>query len=41
MHNLKEDTKDMAKDSGVKKDNSEHGHMKITDLKMVSDSCQK
>jgi hypothetical protein len=41
MHNMKEDTKDMAKDSGMKKDNSEHGHMKITDIKMVSDSCQK
>jgi hypothetical protein len=41
MHNMKEDTKDMAKDSGMKKDNSEHGHMKITDLKMVSDSCGK
>jgi hypothetical protein len=41
MHNMKEDTKDMAKDSGVKKDNSEHGHLKITDIKMVSDSCGK
>jgi hypothetical protein len=41
MHNMKEDTKDMAKDSGMKKDNSEHGHMKITNIKMVSDSCQK
>ena len=41
MHNMKEDAKDMAKDSGMKKDNSEHGHMKITDVKMVSDSCGK
>ena len=41
MHNLKEDAKDAAKDSGMKKDNSEHGHMKITEVKMVSDSCQK
>jgi Protein of unknown function (DUF5818) len=41
MHNMKEDTKDMAKDSGMKKSNSEHGHMKITDVKMVSDSCRK
>jgi hypothetical protein len=39
MHNMKEDTKDMAKDSGMKKDNSEHGHLKITDLKMVSETC--
>jgi hypothetical protein len=40
-HNLKEDTKDAAKDTGVKKDNTEHGHLKITDVQMVSDSCQK
>src|ERR1700693_5317376 len=39
MHNMKEDTKDMAKDSGMKKDNSEHGHLTITDLKMVSETC--
>jgi hypothetical protein len=41
MHNMKEDAKDMAKDSGMKKDDSEHGHMKITDIKMISDSCGK
>ena len=41
MHNMKEDAKDAAKDSGMKKGNSEHGHMKITEVKMVSDSCQK
>ena len=41
MHNMKEDAKDAANDSGMKKGNSEHGHMKITELKMVSDSCQK
>ena len=40
-HNLKEDTKDAAKDAGMKKDNTEHGHLKITDVQMVSDSCQK
>jgi hypothetical protein len=40
-HNLKEDTKDAAKDTGVKKNNTEHGHLKITDVQMVSDSCQK
>jgi hypothetical protein len=32
MHNMKEDAKDMAKDSGVKKDDSEHGHLKIEPL---------
>src|SRR5262249_48601393 len=31
-HNMKEDTKDMAHDVGVKKNNAEHGHLKITDL---------
>ena len=41
MHNMKEDAKDTAKDSGMKKDNSEHGHLKVTDVTMVSDSCQK
>ena len=38
--NMKEDTKDMAQDAGLKKDNHEHGHLKITDVKMVSDSCK-
>lgn len=41
MHNLKEDTKDVAADAHMKKDNAEHGHMKITDVQMVSDSCSK
>ena len=39
-HNMKEDTKDMAHDTGIKKNNSEHGTLKITDVQMVSDSCQ-
>lgn len=41
MHNLKEDSKDAAKDTGVKKSNAEHGHMTITDLQKVSDSCAR
>jgi hypothetical protein len=41
MHNMKEDAKDAAKDSGMKKSDNEHGHLKITDVKMVSESCQK
>jgi hypothetical protein len=40
-HNLKEDAKDAAADAHVKKDSAEHGHMTITDVKMVSGSCQK
>jgi hypothetical protein len=41
MHNMKEDTKDMAADAGVKKNNTEHGHMTVTSLKHLSDTCQK
>jgi len=39
-HNLKEDAKDAAKDSGIKKTNDEHGHLTVTEVKMVSESCQ-
>ena len=41
MHNMKEDAKDAAKDTGMKKDNTEHGHLKVTDVQTVSESCQK
>jgi hypothetical protein len=41
MHNLKEDTQEAAKDAGVTKHNQEHGHMKVTDVQMVSDSCSQ
>jgi hypothetical protein len=41
MHNMKEDAKDAAKDSGVKKSNAEHGHLKPTEVQMISDSCTK
>jgi len=40
MHNMKEDTKDAAKDSGMKKNSTEHGHLKVTDVRMVGESCQ-
>lgn len=40
-HNMKEDTKDMAHDAGITKENEEHGHLKVVDLQMVSDSCSK
>ena len=39
-HNVKEDTKDMAHDTGITKENNEHGHLKATDVQMVSDSCK-
>jgi len=40
MHNMKEDAKEAAKDSGMKKDDSEHGHLTVTAVKMVSESCK-
>ena len=40
-HNLKEDTKEAAHDTGMKKNDTEHGHLKVTDVQMVSESCQK
>ena len=40
-HNMKEDTKDMAHDTGMKKDTTEHGHLTVTDVQMVSDSCSR
>lgn len=41
LHNMKEDTKETAADAGVKKEKAEHGHLQVTAVKMVSDSCQK
>jgi Protein of unknown function (DUF5818) len=41
MHNLKEDAKQASSDTGAMKQHPEHGHMEITNVKMVSDSCQK
>ena len=38
-HNMKEDAKDAAKDSGATKTNDEHGHLTVTQVKMVSESC--
>ena len=40
-HNMKEDAKDAAADADMKKDNSEHGHLTVTRLKMVRESCEK
>ena len=40
LHNMKEDAKDAAKDSGMKKTDDEHGHLTVTEVKMVSDSCK-
>ena len=40
MHHMKEGAKDAAADTGMKKDNHEHGNLKVTSVKMVSDSCK-
>jgi len=40
MHNMKEDTQEAVKDSGMTDKNKEHGHLKVTNVKMVSDSCK-
>jgi len=41
MHGMKEDAKDEAKEHGVDKDATEHGHMTVTNLSMVSESCHQ
>src|ERR1700730_7479172 len=41
MHGMKEDTKDAAREHGMDKDSTEHGHMTVTNLSMVRESCQK
>jgi Protein of unknown function (DUF5818) len=41
IHGAKEDAKDEAKEHGVGEDSTEHGHMTVTGLKMVSESCSQ
>lgn len=41
LHGAKEDAKDEAKEHGIDKNSTEHGHMTVTSLKMMSDSCGK
>jgi hypothetical protein len=40
-HAMKEDAKTEMKEHGMDKDAKEHGHMTVTALTMVSDTCQK
>jgi hypothetical protein len=40
VHGAKEDAKETASEHGVG-DSAEHGHMTVTGLKMVSESCSK
>jgi hypothetical protein len=41
MHGMMEDAKDEAKEHGVGKHSTEHGHMTVTNLTMVSGTCKK
>jgi hypothetical protein len=41
MHNMKEDAKSAATDTGIKKNDTEHGHLKVTSVRMVSESCKE
>src|SRR5882762_319587 len=40
-HEMKEDAKAEMKEHGMDKDAKEHGHMTVTALDMVSDTCKK
>jgi hypothetical protein len=41
MHGMKEDAKAEAKEHGMGKHSTEHGHMTVTNLTMVSGTCKK
>ena len=41
LHGAKEDTKAEAKEHGIGKNSTEHGHLTVTNLKMVSSTCGK
>ena len=41
MHGVKEKTKDEMKEHDMNKDSTEHGHLKVTNISMVSDSCKR
>ena len=41
MHEAKEKAKDEMKEHDINKGATEHGHLNVTNLSMVSDSCKK
>jgi hypothetical protein len=41
MHGMKEDAKEEMKEHGMDKDSTEHGHLTVTHLTMVSGTCPK
>jgi hypothetical protein len=40
-HEMKEGTKDEMKEHGMDKNATEHGHLKVTNLEMVSKNCER
>ena len=40
-HNMKEDAKDMAHDTGATKSHAEHGHLTVTEVHKVSSTCSQ
>jgi len=40
LHGMKEDTKEEMKEHGMKKHSTEHGHLTVTHVDMVSDTCK-
>ena len=41
MHGMKEDTKKEAQEHGMDESATEHGHLTVTSLSMVRESCSK
>src|ERR1700686_3872162 len=41
MHGMKEDAKAEAKEHGMRKNSTEHAHMTVTNLTMISGTCKK
>jgi hypothetical protein len=41
MHNMKEDTKQMGNDAGMKNKTEEHGHLKVTSIHKTGESCEQ
>ena len=41
MHKMKEDSKEMAHDTGATKARAEHCHLKVTNVHKVSDTCNQ
>jgi hypothetical protein len=40
-HGMKEDTKEEMKEHGMDKSATEHGHLTVTDLTMIGNTCPK